>query len=125
MPRDHPLASSSALDPAELKNERFILMGKQTLLYDFFTGLCGASGFEPRVAQTSTHADNILRLVASGAGVSLMARRVAEFRRDDGVSLVPLRRGASMDIGIAWPENGKPGEAAGRFIQFIRRLGLD
>ncbi len=102
LPREHPLGSEVSLDLIQLKHERFILMDKQTLQLDFFMTLCAQSGFQPEIVHTSTHADNIVNMVASGLGVSLLPRRVAEFPEDAGITIVPLRNRISMEIGIVW-----------------------
>ncbi len=105
LPRKHPLGSAEVLDLWQLKGERFILMDKQTLQLDFFINLCMQSGFQPNIVHTSTHADNVLNMVASGFGVSLLPRRVAEFPEAVGVSIVPLWDQVPLDLGLIWQKS--------------------
>lgn len=102
LPLGHPFSSAESLDLLQLQHERFILMDKQTLQLDFFSSLCVKSGFQPEIVHASTHADNILNMVSSGLGISLLPRRIAEFPKEPGISIVPLRTRTSMNIVMAW-----------------------
>ncbi len=103
--RKHPLGGAGVLDLRQLESERFILMDRQTLQLDFFVRLCVQNGFQPDIVHTSTHADNVLNMVASGFGIALLPRRVAEFPEDAGISIVPLRERVPMDLGLIWQKS--------------------
>lgn len=117
LPNMHPLCDAGPLDLMQLRTERFILMGKQTLQLDFFVARCLEHGFKPEIVHTSTHADNVLNMVASGLGVSLLPRRIAEFPKGDGISIVPLRDRIAMGLGIAWLKSDAPAPSLKRLLQ--------
>ncbi len=75
LPASHPLSKSESLSLLELHNESFILLPQDTLMYRLCVEACKKAGFDPRVIFTSYRGENIISMVETGAGVSLLMKK--------------------------------------------------
>lgn len=72
--RQHPLADSSALTLASVKDEKWISlrdpegMGLEQYFYD----VCSGAGFQPDVVQNATDVPTVISLVSAGFGLALL-----------------------------------------------------
>jgi DNA-binding transcriptional LysR family regulator len=74
IPSDHPIAKSTSLSLAELKNEAFIMYPRRagTGIYWHVMELCTAAGFRPRVVKEVLESSTIIGLVAAGVGIAVV-----------------------------------------------------
>ena len=104
LPVDHPLATESEIELADLAGDGFITTPAALGSGLQETGLraCVDAGFRPRVVQEIADPFMILTLVAAGVGVALMPAEVAEIT-PSGAVYRPLR-GAPTYLynAIAW-----------------------
>jgi len=121
IPRNHRLAGRTSIELADLKGEPFIMSDKQTLLYNFYLELCRRKGIEPNIVHTSSHTENIVEMVASGMGVSLMMRTVVAYQKKIGVCVMPLSESVTCHLGFAWSKDTRLSKSARKFISFIRK----
>jgi len=72
--RQHPLAGSSALTLASVKNEKWIsLRDPQGMgLEQYFYDACNSAGFQPNVVQNATDVPTVISLVSAGFGIALL-----------------------------------------------------
>ena len=117
LPLDHPLADRPVLTPSDLSGMPLISFDRTTDPAGFdaiFTPLKAAGLTDVRIAHESYAVETSLRLVGSGAGLSLkLASEVAAFA-SDSVVWRPLA-GVSLDVVIsaAWrPDRTTPALAA-------------
>ncbi len=92
MHRDHPLASRTEIDLAELGNEPFIIFPKHVspVLYDRIIESFERVGFRPRFVQEAVQVPTVTSLVAAGVGVALVPESLSHLGRKD-VALCPAR----------------------------------
>lgn len=67
---------------------------------DLVASLCSEAGFSPRITFTGKRAENIISLVARGAGVSLLMRKPAESLAGSKVSLVDIDPAVTTQVKI-------------------------
>ena len=72
LPRNHRLASSTALTLRELKDEKFCFIKEDSLMYDICVNACQAAGFIPEIIFTSHRLDSILDMVSTTPCVALL-----------------------------------------------------
>ncbi|HEB4089219.1 MULTISPECIES: LysR substrate-binding domain-containing protein [Enterobacter] len=74
LPRQHPLATSSALTLSSVKDEKWIsLRDPQGMgLEQYFYDACNGAGFQPEVVQNATDVPTVISLVAAGFGIALL-----------------------------------------------------
>ena len=87
LPAALPCPAAQRVPLALFSGENFLLLGAGTGLLEASLSLCSQAGFSPQVRYTGSSAGNIARMVRSGAGVALLARRVAESCLGPGLKL--------------------------------------
>ncbi len=70
--KENPLALKKKLSPADLKNEKFITMGKKSSLFYFTNEICSMGEFCPDISIFTDDPDYIRQYVESGAGISFV-----------------------------------------------------
>lgn len=118
LPANHPLASREVVALKELTADPFILTraGSQALV----TKLFSRHGLRPRVDFELLQLMSILELVASGRGVSVLAK-LALPDRYEGVVIRPLAQGMSRRIGLACLDESRLSPVARAFWLEARR----
>lgn len=63
--REHTLANRRKIELADLKDENFIMLAKNSLLYEPVINLCQKAGFEPKISFVSDRMSSIFQMVKS------------------------------------------------------------
>ena len=104
LPAHHPLANKRSISPAALRGEPFVYHPRSASIRAFEKPLsiCESFGFRPRIAQEATHWLTIMRLVATGIGVSIAPACVRQIISTETVCVA--LRGVSVvsQVEIAW-----------------------
>jgi DNA-binding transcriptional LysR family regulator len=104
LPATHPCAKQKTMSVATLRDEPFVYYPRSAgaRAYEKPLTLCEEHGFRPQIVQEASHWLTILRLVASGLGVSIApacVRRIASTE----VVCIPLRGAKAIsNIELAW-----------------------
>lgn len=104
LPAGHRLAALTAIDPAELRDEPFVIFprGRGPGLFETILRLCETHGFAPHVAQEAVQMQTIVGLVGAGLGVSIVPASVQDFRLP-GVVYRPLdQTGEQSTVALVW-----------------------
>ncbi|MFF8770816.1 LysR family transcriptional regulator [Kitasatospora sp. NPDC015120] len=104
LPSGHPLAAQRSVGVAQLADSPFVLLPRRAgpRLYDRITGLCGAAGFAPRIAQHAVEWQTVCALVGAGLGVSLAPASIRRLRLRE-VAFRPVEpRTARTRVAAAW-----------------------
>ncbi len=89
--KDHPLASKSKIDIAELKDAPFVTMNKKTSLYKTTFKICANYGFEPKIAIQSDDPVFVRKCVQLGLGVAFVPTVSWRDQFPEGVVLKHLK----------------------------------
>ena len=81
-PKDHPWAGRSDVNPAELDDEKLLLLDEGNCLRDQTLALCQRYGTNPPVAVATT-LSTVVRMVAHGAGVTVIPEGALGLLNDD------------------------------------------
>lgn len=120
LPPKHPLGRKRTLTPADLRDEKLIVMKAGHCLGDQVLGFCERQEVKPRISFRSAQLETVQELVCAGLGLSLvpaMARRRGNRRAPDYRSLkspAPERK-----IVLVWPRQRPPGRAAAELVKLI------
>jgi len=90
LPKNHPYANNDKLDLAKLKNEKFLILGSSTNLYEPVIKLCQQAGFRPKIAYEGTRVDLIMQMDQNNMGISIMMKKTAQNFDSESFSCVPL-----------------------------------
>ncbi len=119
LPPDHPLAGRDAVEIDDLIDENFLMLPQGSFVSELVLSLCREAGFTPRVTFTGKRAENIISLVARGAGVSLLMRKPTESLAGGKVALVPLEPATTSEVRLYLKRNAARSQAAVSFIGFL------
>lgn len=106
---DHPLSKKSSLSVEDLRHETWAIESTWSTFGAFITGLCRATGYEPRINARCRGPDTIEAMVASGCSVSIIPG-LRVLRSPAGVTWVKLRPEIRRKIYVAYRrgERGHP-----------------
>ncbi|MDW3684194.1 LysR substrate-binding domain-containing protein [Cupriavidus sp. CuC1] len=113
LPATHRLAGKRRVDPAELVEEPFIVIPRESApgYFDLVVSTCLQSGFSPNIRHYARHLLSVVSLVALGRGVSLVPRTLGRAALP-GVVLKPLAGApaqAQAEYSVIWhPDNQSP-----------------
>ena len=88
--KSHPFANRKKLALAELKDEKFVILEKETMLYQPTLDLCKKAGFKPTILFKSSRIDLLLNMVANELGVTILMEKTIERNWTDSVSVIPI-----------------------------------
>jgi len=74
MPKDHPLATSAAIELKALADETLVMASRDVspVYFDYLVGLCKASGFAPRIVHQVRSVTAQVAFVSCGQGIALV-----------------------------------------------------
>jgi DNA-binding transcriptional LysR family regulator len=128
LPEGHPLAAKKEVPMQALAGERLILFSRRFHpgCYDYIVGCCREAGFDPDVVQRNEpqlySGATTYRMVASGAGVGIVAVPLVSASRPVGVVFRPLREPTPvLDLAVAWRRDD-PSPNLLTFLEVVRQF---
>ena len=101
--RLHPLAARDSIRFAELLDQSFIAMPQQAgPLRDFWLAIPQRNGQPPKIAATAHNAEECIDLIATGAGVALVAESSTVYYVRPGLVTVPVSDLPPAELALAW-----------------------
>jgi DNA-binding transcriptional LysR family regulator len=102
MPIAHAQARYKSVSLKSLASDAFILYPRRNgrALFDSIVSACQQAGFSPRVLQVAPQLTSVVNLVATGIGVSIVPKSMAQVATD-GVVYRPLTHGRNSRFFIA------------------------
>ncbi|MDO4849765.1 MAG: LysR family transcriptional regulator [Coriobacteriia bacterium] len=119
LPPDHPLAMCGSVSIDDLIDENFLMLPQGSFVSRLALSLCSAAGFSPRVTFTGKRAENIISLVARGAGISLLMRKPSESLAENKVVLVDIEPSATSEVKLYLKRNRTQPKAVMSFIGYL------
>lgn len=90
LPEQHTLARKNNIHLSQLQNDNFLLLGKETNLYEPVIDLCHQVGFHPNITYKGTRIDLIMNMVSNEFGVSIVMEKTVTNLLTDKVVIVPI-----------------------------------
>jgi DNA-binding transcriptional LysR family regulator len=90
VPKQHRLAGQTAVTMQDLKAENFLMLGKETNLYDPVMKLINQAEFTPEVIYEGRRIDLVLELVNKGMGISIVMDKTVNLKEYPQVVKIPL-----------------------------------
>ena len=101
--RSHPLAARDSIRFAELLDQEFVALPPQAgALRDFWLATPQRDGQPAKVAATAHNTEECINLVATGAGVALVAAGSAAHYVRPGLVTVPVKDLPPAELALAW-----------------------
>lgn len=117
--RKSALAKADTISLADLRDQQFITLSKQSFLYQFVVDACQKVGFEPQIALSATRA--ITRQIATerGDGVTLLPRQAAMRYITNNMHLIELNPPLVTKFRLVYAKRKKLSMAGKKFIKDI------
>lgn len=119
LPKSHALANHERISLTQLQNDSFLLLNQETRMYNHCIGICENLGFIPRVSYSGKRVENIIGLVGSDMGVSMLMEKAANYFKNDRVVVVPLEEDIQSCIVLTRVKNRRLSRAAQGFWDFV------
>lgn len=123
LPPQHPLNQKRTITPADLRDEKLIVMKTGHCLGDQVLGFCERQEVKPRISFRSAQLETVQELVRAGLGLSLipaMARGTGRQRAPGYRSFAAPR--PERRIVLVWPRQRPPGRAAAELVKLFVSL---
>lgn len=122
LPCDHPLANETLLELNSLKNEDFLFLQPDSMMYKLSLEVCQEVGFTPNIVYTGQRAENIIDLVSKGMGLSLlMAKPISYINTQNVVRLVPVLPNVETEIVVYYKKDSLLSKAASHFLNYLQK----
>lgn len=119
IPFSHPLAAHDLVDISSLMDEKLFMHMPNSYAYRAFTAMCGRRGISPATPQVFNRIDVIDRMVASGAGISLMPSLILNAQLPFKIAM--LKDSLEWDIILAWNNSLFLSDAMRAYISLVTK----
>jgi LysR family transcriptional regulator, hydrogen peroxide-inducible genes activator len=119
--RDHPLASRTSVEAADLADETFAMLGTSSTLAAQILTFCGDHNFEPRIGFRCAQVATVKALVALGVAISILPRGARAHEDSTLLSYIALAGSSpTREIGVARHLQRYQSRGAEQFLALVR-----
>lgn len=118
-PRGHPLSGRKRVSLANLKDEAFVLLQRETRTGRLLEAFFQEHDFEPRVVLDSGSFEVIKRYVAEGIGLSFLPEIVVTHVDQQDLETIHVPGLPAIQIGAIWREGAYETKAAKAFLELL------
>jgi DNA-binding transcriptional LysR family regulator len=115
-------ANRTSISIKELSNDNFIVFDRVTDLHKLIMDECRKAGFDPTIFYSSHRKMSVFGLVGTNIGLALMPVKIYQYYQYPDVRAITLEEDIDCNIVLVHLKNRKLPEAAGIFVDFIRRV---
>lgn len=123
VPRDHRLASQSAVAFSMLASESILLPRATMNAGNIVADALRQAGFEPRLSYRANYPELIKAFVRKGLGVAPMPKMLVTPETLEGLVGIPFQKPLTRDLDLIYPR-GRPLPAAARALMVHIRAGI-
>lgn len=117
---NHPLAQRSSVSLEELKDEKFLFLPPDSLMYHLCMEECRKAGFTPHIVYSGSRSDTILELVNKGMGSTLLMRKPIDFLQRHDIAVVDIVPKITTYIQIYYKKEAELSAASRHFIAALQ-----
>lgn len=121
VPPDSPYPNGTHVSLSEFKNENFILLIKETQLFEHSMKSCQKAGFDPKIIYRGASAETIHYMVSNHKGVALFMKQVALHQQNSDNKILYFQETAKSQLIIAFDPNHTLGQASRLFWNYIKK----
>jgi len=100
VPASHKFSNQQSIDLKQLADENFVLIEKNSMLYNLSMKLCELSGFNPKIIHTDHMIENLIDMVVKEMGVALLMKNLACNLKNPQIKIVEFTPRIMTDICI-------------------------
>lgn len=127
IPKSHPLSSkATSIQLKQLKDEKFLLLKSNTMMYKLCLDVCESAGFTPDVIYTGSRSSNIIDLVKKGMGITLLMKNAATTQDTlKDLCVLNIEPEINTTIYLIYNKSHKMNIASEYFINLIKENSLN
>lgn len=120
VPKDSALAGKERIDFADLRDEKFLTLEKQSHYHSLLNDKAREAGFKPNKLLASADMDQLFALVNSGKGIFIAVDIPAVRAVYPNIAVVPFAdETINYSIGVIFQDYEKLDRASRKFIEYI------
>lgn len=119
VPPTAPYRQGQQVQLAAFSNEPFILLGKDTQLYEQSLGACHQAGFSPKVVYQGSSAETIQLFVSEGKGVAIFMEQVAQQQTSTNNKILQFSPEVRGQLVLAYPKGQRLNTAGQLLWEFL------
>ena len=117
---NHPLADRKIVSLAELKDESFVLLGRDFATHHDIISACHQAGFEPNIVLLSSQWDFLVEVAAQNRAITILPKPIYDKYPVTAVRWVPLSDGPRVwDVRVARNKKRYMSNACKAFLRHI------
>jgi len=120
LPANHPLATEGVIDLQLLQGEDFLLMNRDSLIYNEVIKLAAELDMTLNVAYTGKRMDILLNMIESGMGVSILMDKSIDIPSYRSLVKVPLKITRTSNMSFIRSKVSQPNQAGELFWRFMQ-----
>jgi len=117
----YPLARAHRIEVGDLKDERFVLIDKQSSIYAVFIEECRRNGFVPNVTFTHARHEPLVSAVAKNIGITALPKGLTRGRNESLLACIPLTTPLFSEVGLVVPRGRRLTPWAEKLVEHFRR----
>lgn len=98
--KKHPLAKRKYASLEDFKNDKFILLGKSSGVYNSSIKACKDAGFTPNISYSNSRIESIIGLVEQNLGITLVMANVIRYFNNPNLNIIFLKTPIKSTLGI-------------------------
>lgn len=122
VPNHYPYQTGQHVSLKDFAQENFIMLGKETQLYEHSVKACQRAGFVPKVSYQGSSGAAIHSLVARGNGVALFMKHVALHQPQTENLILTFEETVKSELILAHNKNQPLNEAGRLFWNYTKTL---
>lgn len=119
--KEHILTKTDSVSIKDLKEEIFLTLTENYMLYDKLKTMCKKNGFEPKIAFESSQWDFIAEMVSLNQGIALLPEPIVNRFKSENIEKIQLKdEEIPWDIGIVTKKDRYLSYGMKEFIKFVK-----
>lgn len=120
--KSHKFADRETVRLEEIKNENFVILSEEYMLYNQIISACKLKGFEPKIIFKSTQWDFLAEMVSINEGITILPASIIKiFKSNEIRSVSIVDPELPWNIGMIIKKNKYISYAMRTFIDFVKR----
>lgn len=120
--KGHPLAKKESVTLEDIKDESFILLNDEFLLYDNIMGLCKNSQIKPKMKMVTSQFNYIMDMVSQKKGVSILPKPMMDnHNRIESLVSIPFEPIFPWRVALVYPKNRYLSVGVKNFLKLVQK----
>ncbi|WP_346884902.1 LysR family transcriptional regulator [Clostridium sp. UBA4395] len=120
--RSHKLASEKTVRLEELKEEQFVTLSEEYMLYNQIMHACKSKGFKPKIIFKSSQWDFVAKMVSINEGIAILPAPIIRIFNSNEISnLSIIEPELPWNIGMIVKKDKYISYAMRKFIEFVKQ----